>query len=379
VTHEATLLRLLERLLAAPGSGEGWAAFLADLTEALNGSVGNLIAHERASHQGAISVTARTDPEAVRSYNEQWGQYDPWARHPAAQHFRSGQVVLGQSLISEADVKRTAFYNEFARPTGFIGAITGVVEASPGALSVVSINSSEQRRPFGSDEADLLRALMPHLQRAVLLHRRLADVELRSGGLASALDRLPHGVFLLTAGARVMFVNRAAEAMLATKDGLDVQRGELIGATPADTRDLHVALASALALARGDGAAGRTTCRLRRPSDRAPYLVIAAPAPPDAARIELAHPAAILFVTDPERQPHLPIERLRSIFALSPAEARVAQALGRGDTLDEAADRCVISRHTARTHLRRIFEKTGTGRQAELMRVVLSIESPTID
>jgi DNA-binding CsgD family transcriptional regulator len=64
-------------------------------------------------------------------------------------------------------------------------------------------------------------------------------------------------------------------------------------------------------------------------------------------------------------------ELLRSLFGLSPAEARVVVALSTGLTPREVAAHLDIALNTTRVHLRHIFEKTGTGRQAELLQLVM--------
>ena len=61
------------------------------------------------------------------------------------------------------------------------------------------------------------------------------------------------------------------------------------------------------------------------------------------------------------------IDLLRSHFGLSPAEARLALRLVAGETLRSAAVKLGIGYETARTHLKNIFDKTGTCRQAELV------------
>jgi DNA-binding CsgD family transcriptional regulator len=82
-------------------------------------------------------------------------------------------------------------------------------------------------------------------------------------------------------------------------------------------------------------------------------------------------PAAIVFVTDPEREAMPPADQLRRLYALTPAEAAVALRVARGEGLSAVADALGISRSTAQTHLLRIFEKTDTHRQAELVRLLL--------
>ena len=67
-----------------------------------------------------------------------------------------------------------------------------------------------------------------------------------------------------------------------------------------------------------------------------------------------------------------PIDLLQRHFGLTQAEARVALHLVAGETLRSAEVKLSITYETARTHLKNIFNKTGTSRQAELLVVILS-------
>jgi DNA-binding CsgD family transcriptional regulator len=66
------------------------------------------------------------------------------------------------------------------------------------------------------------------------------------------------------------------------------------------------------------------------------------------------------------------IELLRCHFGLTPAEARLALHLVAGETLRSAEVKLSITYETARTHLKNIFNKTGTCRQAELLVFILT-------
>ena len=67
------------------------------------------------------------------------------------------------------------------------------------------------------------------------------------------------------------------------------------------------------------------------------------------------------------------IDRLQSHFGLTPAEARLALHLVTGETLRSAAVKLGISYETARTHLKNIFNKTGTCRQTQLIVIILTV------
>ena len=66
--------------------------------------------------------------------------------------------------------------------------------------------------------------------------------------------------------------------------------------------------------------------------------------------------------------PHI----LHRSFGLTPSEADLALRLVAGETLQSAAAKLHISYETARTRLKRIFSKTGTCRQAELVVVIVT-------
>ena len=57
---------------------------------------------------------------------------------------------------------------------------------------------------------------------------------------------------------------------------------------------------------------------------------------------------------------------LPSKFRLTPAEARIAVGIARGEALARIAEINGIAVTTARTQLKSVFKKTGTHRQAEL-------------
>ena len=89
-----------------------------------------------------------------------------------------------------------------------------------------------------------------------------------------------------------------------------------------------------------------------------------------ALRVEVGT-AAMVFVGDPEVREETDADLLSLFYDLSHAEARVASLLVHGKSVKEVSEGLQVSLNTARTHLKRIFEKTGTRRQAELMQLIL--------
>ena len=81
--------------------------------------------------------------------------------------------------------------------------------------------------------------------------------------------------------------------------------------------------------------------------------------------------SALVFVHDPEDQVRPHLETCRILYDLTRAEATVAALVAGGKSVREIADEVGVREDTVRTHLKKIFDKTGTKRQAELVKLVL--------
>jgi DNA-binding CsgD family transcriptional regulator len=72
-------------------------------------------------------------------------------------------------------------------------------------------------------------------------------------------------------------------------------------------------------------------------------------------------------------RPRLPQSSLNRLFGLTPAEAGLASRLASGESLASAADALGMAKETARVHLRAVFTKTDTHRQAELVSLLATL------
>lgn len=231
------------------------------------------------------------------------------------------------------------------------------------------------RGDFEETEIKLFAALVPHFQRAVQLQVRLAGLDAPSIGSAEILNRLLQGVLLVDARAQVIFANRAAETLLRSGGGLSLGRDGLYADIPHETRRLRQMITDSAKPRDEHGSAGGRF-RVSR-GDRAPLTVLVAPHCSRFGWIDILRPTAILFITDPEQAAIVGNGWLREDFGLTPAEAGFAVEISKGDGLQATANRLGVSLTTVRTHLAHVFDKTGTRRQAELVRLILQGQSAT--
>ncbi|MGH8681932.1 MAG: helix-turn-helix transcriptional regulator, partial [Burkholderiales bacterium] len=105
-----------------------------------------------------------------------------------------------------------------------------------------------------------------------------------------------------------------------------------------------------------------------------PHQLLVLPLRPDTPLAGTwQRPLALLIVVDPRAGASVGLDKHQALFGLTQAEARVAAALAQGKSLEEFARSAHVSTHTARAQLKAALEKTGAHRQAELVRVVLSL------
>ncbi|CUW41077.1 CheY-like receiver [Magnetospirillum sp. XM-1] len=178
----------------------------------------------------------------------------------------------------------------------------------------------------------------------------------------TALDKLPVAVLVVDCEARILFMNRLGGALCAEEDGIVIGAQKVCRAsTPAETSRLHALIASAVEAGEGG------VMSLPRGSGSSLSVAVTALDGGDAA------PKAALYISDPDNQPIPSADEVMRLLGLTSAEAKLAHALARGLPLDDAALEGGITIGTARGYLKQIFAKTGKARQAEVVRLVLSL------
>ncbi|HET7848336.1 MAG TPA: hypothetical protein VFL51_04660 [Pseudolabrys sp.] len=224
----------------------------------------------------------------------------------------------------------------------------------------------DHERPLVWDarHIEALAALMPHLRRALESNRHVGDMQIANELAGEALHRLDRGVVLMDARGFVLFANRAAESIFARGAGLGVEQRRLTASKEADEAALERLIADAT---RNGSAGSMVIAREQRPS----LIVLATPVRQEKSPMD-GGASAVVFIKDLERPSHPSLATFAQHFELTPTQAALAHELLQTDGVAAAAKRLGTSYATARSHLAQIFQKTGTCRQAELIRLMLS-------
>src|SRR5262249_28173635 len=164
--------------------------------------------------------------------------------------------------------------------------------------------------PFGRREAALIHRLMPHLSRALLLHQRLGAAAARRDEALEVLDWFPTGVLLLDSTGRVLVANRVAEEILAEGGGLRAGNDGLRAVFPAESAALRRLIAGASGVPVAIEPIGGVLNLTRASHDR-PLNLLVAPLRGRLLTRESARATVVVFVTDPDRAPSTPVERVQ--------------------------------------------------------------------
>jgi DNA-binding CsgD family transcriptional regulator len=215
----------------------------------------------------------------------------------------------------------------------------------------------------------------PHARRAVLIGKAIDRKADEAATFADILDTLSAGLFLIDANGRIVHANAAGREILGADDFLGTIDGQLVARDPvtgtfqdifANGSDLQIGSKGiALPLTARDG-----ECHVAHVLPLGPA---AGRGPGGASKVVVA---VFVFKATLETPPSP--EVIGRAYQLTPAELRVLLAIVNVGGIPEVASALGVSGSTIKTHVRRLFDKTGTGRQADLVKLVAGFFSPLV-
>ncbi|HUI21777.1 MAG TPA: LuxR C-terminal-related transcriptional regulator [Methylocella sp.] len=221
-----------------------------------------------------------------------------------------------------------------------------------------------------------MQIIAARVKRAFLIGDVLNDETVLSELLTSVIAGAGFGLLFATPDRRVLYANDTAKALIRSRSGLSFEHDHISVADFKTSRKLQALITSASRLT-DDSLLGGSV--IVRDEDGMASLVVHVVPLSRGAGVHLPdkeHFVAGLVIVDCTRATTDRINVFADLFTLTSAEARVVAELISGGGLAKAATRLNIARSTARAHLTHILEKTGTHRQAELVRVFYEVTIP---
>jgi DNA-binding CsgD family transcriptional regulator len=185
------------------------------------------------------------------------------------------------------------------------------------------------------------------------------------------LDLIPFGIMLLDAFNHLLQFNQLAGLIIAEADGLKLIQNSIHATNPGCHQRLRRAVERAGTANDQCADNGAEMVTLCRSCGREPLEVLVTRLHQQLfTALSQDSPSKAILIWDPEKTPPLRHDRIRHMYQLTAAEARVTEGLVRGMAVVELAREMQVQTNTIRTHLKRIYDKTGVRRQSELVRLL---------
>jgi DNA-binding CsgD family transcriptional regulator len=353
-----------------------WTGVVAKCARFIGGSAAALFSKDAVTKTGNAVYHCGIDPYFQQLYFDKIIRLDPLT---VGHYFAEvGEPVAVADIMPYDEFLETRAYREWGLPQGIVDTLNVALEKTATSAAFFAIFRREQEGLVDDGTRQRMRLIVPHLRRAVLIGRVIDLKTAEAATFADALDGLSAGMLFVDSHGRIVHANAAGHALLAKGSLLHAAGGKLAASDASAEQALHEVF---LAAGSGDAAVGvkGISVPLTAPDGEcwvAHVLPLTSGARRRAGATYAA--AAAVFVHKASLETPSPPEVIAKTFKLTPTELRVLLAFVEAGGVAETAAALGVAEATVRTHLHRLFAKTGTSRQAELVKLVASYSSPLV-
>jgi DNA-binding CsgD family transcriptional regulator/PAS domain-containing protein len=351
----------------------GWNATLTRVASLMNAAYATISLADLPHVNPVMAAHSPWDPEMLRILNEDFGAEGV----PGLRDVIFGDLDVPQSTLNqmgEDEFQESRFYREWVQPQSLRDACVIKFAQTGNRLGVLGVITHANRDVVSADERRFMGLISPHVRRAALIGDLLNQERLTAHLYKQTLAALDAPVVLTDRTGKLLFANPKAEQVLSAGLWLKSVRGIVSGGNPMSARILADAIARA---ADGELALGGRGIGIPL-SQRgtAPVAAYILPLTRGTSRGSYEEAAVAIFIASGAGASLPPEALLVTLFDLTPTEARVMTSIGTGRSRLHASEDLAMSENTMKTHLTRIFAKTETSSQSELMRLVHSVIPP---
>ncbi|WP_234680823.1 helix-turn-helix transcriptional regulator [Bradyrhizobium monzae] len=285
------------------------------------------------------------------------------------------QIIGVADVMPYSDFVATSFYREWVEPQGAVDLATVTLEQSNARTTILQVMRGRSRGTVDDSMRERMRLLAPHIQRSRIMGRQIRARSHTVADLAEVLDALSTAICLFDADGRVVHANASCRQMLADGDLLAIVGDRIVARnTQADKifRRLFDVVADV-----GTSSVVRRRIELMTSADGQHYLAHAFSLTRQRS-LQRDAAATVMFLQKAAMVPQLATDAIAAAFRLTPSEMRVLLAIVELGGVPDIAAKLGIAETTVKTHLGRLFEKTGAGRQADLVKIAAGFAAPFV-
>ena len=358
--------RWIHWIYHAAGSEPRWDRLLAQLGEVFESPRSAIVEQDFLARKVTIKYSSGFDPLVTAAYVERFMAKNPWLRDQ--ERYRPGLAWAGREVVPHIQLRGSDFYKEYLAPMDAYHRLCGTLARKGGDVIYLAFLRGRRAPCFSDLETTLLARLLPHIAHALTLHESVMQERSWRETYLRLIDRLPVAVFLVESSGRLLLANSKGERLLGVGCGLRIVGHRLTASSRVDARHLLRALERCAACPSDRQAAKIEHVAVARDAESHPLMLSISPLCHGSARPqEGARSFALITTRDPDQVSILGACKFGSAYELTAAENRLSTLILEGHSLMQAADSLGISHNTARSHMKSIYAKTGTHRQADLI------------
>jgi len=316
------------------------------------------------------------DPRYTQLYLDRYAKLDPTTT--AHVMCKIGEPICTADIMDVEDFNQTRIYQEWARPQGLVDMVAAVLDRTATGATLFGVFRDHRHGLADDDTRARMRQIVPHIRRAMLIARAVEMKTAKADALAETLDGLSAGTFLLDQDGRMVHANASGQILLNDGAALCKTNGRIRPTDASAGRTLKDIVAAARHGDKAINGKGIAVPLTGRNGER--YAAHVLPLTAGARKHASASYAAVaaVFVRKAEIEAPLAPDIIAKHYQLTPTELRVLLAIVDIGGVRETSEALGIGEATVKTHLHRVFGKTGASRQADLVKLVASFSSPLV-
>jgi DNA-binding CsgD family transcriptional regulator len=374
MAHAEQLSHLIGEIYDAALDPALWPDVVGRAGRFVGGQVASIFSKSPVAGSGSVYYDSGADPYYRQLYFEKYVKLDPGT---TGQYFAEiGQPIAVSDLMPYGEFLETQFYKEWVKPQGLVDFVSAVLDKSATTAALFGVFRYESDGLVDEETRQRMRLIVPHIRRAVLVGQLIDLKASEAASFADTLDGMSSAICLVDATGRIVHANAAGSRTLDAGDPLFTLEGRIAARDAQADQSLQQLFA---ATAGGDAAVGTSGIALPlMAQDGVRHVIHVLPLTSGARRTagrSYAATAAI-FVRRAVLDPISPPELIARSFGLTPTELRVLLTVVEVGGVPQVSSVLGIAETTIKTHLRRLFAKTGADRQADLVKVVAGFASP---
>lgn len=374
--HHVQLFELIGEIYDAALDPGLWRDVVGRAGRFVGGPAASIFSKSPIAGTGNVYYESGIDPYYRDLYFQKYVTLDPAT---TGHYFADiGEPVATADLMPYEEFLETRFYEEWAKPQGLVDFVSAVLDKSVTSAALFGVFRHERDGIVDDETRRRMRLIVPHIRRAVLVGRLIDLKSAEAATFADTLDGLSAGICLVDSSGRIVHANAACHVILDAGDLFSTVGGRLVARDAESDQSLQRLFAAA---GGGDAAIGTQGIALPLTApDGARYVAHVLPLTSGARRLTgVAYTAiAAVFIRKTILETPSPPEVIARTYKLTPTELRVLLAIVEVGGVPEVAGALGVAETTIKTHLGRLFVKTGAARQADLVKIVAGYASPLI-